>query len=149
MTTPTTAELIALLEHADRTMTPGEWFWDSYTRVLCLPMVRQHQKWCEDNRLHEIVPDSPEWDAVDWNKLATEEPRVAVANVPKQTGRDDAAGIATLRNNAAAIARELARLSEENRKLREMFDLATSIHTMTDEQLQQLIANCKAAKEMK
>ena len=58
-------------------------------------------------------------------------------------------GIATLRNNAAAIAQELARLSEENRKLREMFDLATSIHTMTNEQLQQLIANCKAAKEMK
>ena len=45
----------------------------------------------------------------------------------------------------AALRAECDALRAENAKLREMYLLATSIHTMTDEQLAELVANAKAA----
>ncbi len=122
-------ELIAIVEQADRTMTPGEW------------VVYGSDRYCKEMPVEAVISSRK-------NEQGTALGRIVVWPGRDAFGDDEAAGIAALRNNAAAIVLALRRLTNENAKLREMVDLTTNIHTMTDEQLQELIANCRKAKEM-
>jgi len=83
----TTEELIALLEKCDREMTPGEW---EFFAGSLLPD--------EDHRGHS---DDNDW--IEW-----------INNGHSYQNRDaDGEGFADLRNNAAAIAAALRRLTQE------------------------------------
>lgn len=104
------AELIAIVEQADREMTPGEW------------MVYGSDRYCKEMPVAAVISSRK-------NEQGTALGRIVVWPGRDAFGDEEAAGIVALRNNAGAIVLALRRLTQERDAARDAVE--TAIRSMS------------------